>query len=106
MLDPLQEYETFLNAIPYMFENEHSKYLITHYLWDNEDKQEQLIIHLRLYDLVRRIFYIKTRTEPSRETVLTTVRTILSKTWMKNYVKRYITIGVFPKGDELERIKN
>lgn len=98
-----KQYDIFLNSLPYLFANEPSKYLITHYMWDSDDNLQQLLVHVRLYDLIRRIYRIKTREEPSKQLIINTIKNINKKRALRNYFKKYIIDGHFPK---LQRIKN
>lgn len=90
------EYELFLNCIPFMFMNQPQKYLISNFLWSGQDNIEFLVIHLRLYDLVRRLYYVKIKEEPSRETILKAIKNILKSNHLKNYFRKYILTGQFP----------
>lgn len=100
-----KDYNLFLQSIPYMFDSEPCKFLISHYLWSSEDKRDQLIIHLRLYDLIRRIYYVKLKKEPDHDTVLRAMTKIFKNTWMKNHILHYITNGIFPSGKQLKLLK-
>ncbi|GBG35203.1 Hypothetical Protein FCC1311_114262 [Hondaea fermentalgiana] len=62
-------YERFLEALPAFFDDERCNFLLSHYLWDDPARLEMLVRHLRLADLVRRV-YLVTRNAPPPPAVL------------------------------------
>ena len=51
--------DLFLESIPYMFDSGPQRYLMSHYLWDSSERLEHLVIHLRMYDLVSRMYFVQ-----------------------------------------------
>lgn len=102
-------YELFLQSIPFMFDNEASKFLITHYLWGNRNNIDKLIAHLRLYDLIRRIYVInsKNNEEPSKEMILEAIKKVRNNKLLRNYIyKNFIANGHFPENNEIKKLEN
>lgn len=102
----MTDHNLFIESLPYMFENEPSKFLITHYLWGGEEKVKDLIVHLRLYDLIRRIYTIEMRSEPSKELIIEAIKNIQNSKSLKKYFKKYILNGQFPDNSQLRILKN
>lgn len=61
--------KAFLCSIPEMFQSEVQRATLSTFLWDDRDTKV-LIKHLRLYDILRRICYVKTRKHPTPAKVM------------------------------------
>lgn len=88
--------EVFLQCLPYMFENDQQRYLISHFLWDSNEKVQKLIFFLRAYDLVQRMYYVKFKNFPSKETGVYMLHELLSNPKLFRYLTTVVELGVFP----------
>jgi hypothetical protein len=89
------DHELFLGAIPDMFETLNQKFLMSHFLWGHENT-EKLLHYLRLYDLLQRIYRVKIKENPDKETILNAIKSLEKNERLYNTFCRYIDAGRFP----------
>lgn len=91
-----EQYTLFLQCIPHMFSGEPQRYLMSNFLWGDEERTQMLISHLRLYDMIRRLYFIKFRENPSHETMNKTLRQIMSNPKLYRLFSMHIERAIFP----------
>lgn len=96
-IEPIEiDHELFLGAIPDMFETLNQKFLMSHFLWGSHEKTEKLLHYLRLYDLLQRIYRVKIKEYPDKETILNAIKSLEKNERLYNTFCRYIDTGRFP----------
>lgn len=88
--------DTFIQCLPYLFENNQQRYLISHFLWEDDDKVQKLIFYLRAYDLVQRMYYVKFKCFPSKETGIYMLHELMSNHKLFKYLSTIVKLGIFP----------
>lgn len=96
-----EHYKLFLDSIPSLFEKEEQRFLVSHYLWGGEERLSMLITHLRLYDLIRRWFYVKFKTHGDPKLIKDEFIRVIGNRGLRNILLRNIQEGVFPSTDNL-----
>lgn len=92
-------------ALPQFFQSEPQQATLSQCLW-SEEGTNSIIIHLRLYDILRRLYYIKTGKNATPLQVLTCMEKIIENDDMKNYLMSFAISGVFPDEITLRSLKN
>jgi hypothetical protein len=91
-------YENFIETIPSMFASVMQKATLCSMLW-NEQSPETIIHNLRLYDLIRRLYYVKMMREGSDDDLLPLFKSVRSNPVMMEFFMHYIRLGKFPDTD-------
>ena len=96
--------DKFMQTIPFLFETMYQKASMCDFLWNN-DMDVDVITNLRLYDLVRRFYYVKTGQEPTSTRVLELIKFIKSNKNMSDFFMFYCENGLFPDNNTIQLIK-
>ena len=97
--------QELINAIPTMFSTMQQKSAMCEFLWTTNDDPTTIIYNLRLYDLIRRLFYVKTREEPTAERVLELMDFVKSNRELNEFFMYYCKLGKFPSNNTIKYIK-
>lgn len=96
-----------MKKVPSLFETWHQKSSMCEFLWDNKNNDSKEILNaLRLYDMVRRLYFVKTGEEPDGIAVLEIIKFIESNKELDELIMSYVTTGVFPNATTLKFLKN
>lgn len=95
--------DKFLSTLPSMFATEIQKAALSHFLW-NGQSPEKIVDNLRMYDIVRRIYYVRVGEDPSPDEILRVMKQIETNKPVKHFLMRYIRGGRFPDTGTLRRI--
>jgi hypothetical protein len=87
-----------------MFQTPIQQAALSSYLWDNE-RSEELLMYMRLYDLIRRIYYVKTGQWPEPQYVVQCMENFLSNPSYKSQFIEYIKNIEFPLQNTVNMIK-
>ena len=102
------QHQRFINSLPELFDTEFQKAALCKFLWSDTNKNippETIIHYLRLYDMVRRFYYVKTLSEPTPDTVLNLIDFIESNKDLRNFFSQYCISGTFPSTDTMQLLK-
>lgn len=88
-------HDNFIEAIPSMFASTMQKATLCSMLW-NEQSPETIIYNLRLYDLIRRLHYVKMKREGCEEELMHLFRSVRSNPIIMEFFMHYIKLGKFP----------
>ncbi len=88
--------DTFLKCLPYLFENDQQRYLISHYLWQGENEIKKLVFYLRAYDLIQRMYFVNFKKFPSKEVGAFMLDELLKKPKLMKHLTRIAENGIFP----------
>lgn len=94
----------FIESIPSLFATAMQKATMCSFLW-NEQEPKTIIYNMRLYDIVRRLYYVKTGKEPTDERVLELVNVVKHNKTIMDFMMIYIESGRFPEPDILCLLK-
>lgn len=94
-----------LKSLPTMFETMHQKAAMCSFLWTNDDDPKTIVYNLRLYDLVRRLYYVKTHKEPTPERVLELISFVKENKEINDFLMHFCKLGRFPDNNTLKYIK-
>jgi hypothetical protein len=75
------------------------------FLW-NEQDPATIIYNLRLYDMVRRLYFVKTGSEPMHEDILELMTFVKSDRELYAVFMVYVRAGKFPDNAIIEKIHN
>lgn len=88
-----------------MFSTLSQKAAMCSFLWTTDDDPKTIVYNLRLYDMVRRLYYVKTNEEPEPSTVLRLIKFIKSSDELNKFFMYYCVIGRFPDVNTIKYIK-
>lgn len=88
-------YDNFIESIPSMFATTMQKATLCGMLW-NEQTPETVVYNLRLYDLIRRLHYVKLKREASEEELMPIFKSVKRNPVIMEFFMHYIRIGKFP----------
>ena len=88
-------HDLFLQALPELFETNNQRFIMSHFLWGNENL-DKLIHYLRLYDLLSRIYTVKTKSIPSPTQVIRAIKDIEKNEKLNEIFGKYIEEGRYP----------
>lgn len=87
---------TFLRALPEFFKSECQQAVLSELLWTKEGC-DKLIVHLRMFDLIRRIAFIKYKGDKlSGATLLNMISLIMKNPEKRKQLIAFILAGHFP----------
>lgn len=98
--------QELINALPSMFSTMHQKSAMCEFLWTTNDDPTTIIYNLRLYDLIRRLYYVKTQEEPPPTRVIELMDFVKSHDELNDFFMHYCKIGKFPSVNTLKLINN
>ena len=78
-----------------MFATSMQKATMCSLLW-NEQKPETIIFNLRLYDLIRRLYYVKMKQEGCEEELMPIFKSVKDNQVIMDFFMHYIRVGKFP----------
>lgn len=96
-------YANFIESIPSLFATAIQKATLSSFLWNSQDPQT-IIYNLRLYDIVRRLFYVKTGRDATDEEILHLIDIVKQNEKMMDFFMVYIKKGEFPPNDIIRMI--
>lgn len=99
------DYNNFIESIPSLFSTAMQKATMSSFLWNGQDP-ETIVYNLRLYDMVRRLYYVKTGEEPTDERLVELVKFVKRNESIMNVFGYYIQHGKFPDNDIISLIKD
>ena len=74
------------------------------FLW-NKQEPETIVYNLRLYDIVRRLYFVKVGEEPTDERVMELMGYVKSDEGIMRVLSKYILTGKFPEKEVIAMIK-
>jgi len=97
-----------LEKIPSLFETMHQKSSMCEFLWSDDDSLDakEVLTSLRLYDLIRRLHYVKTGIEPSPTRILEIINIVKHEKDLYNILMSFCVNGHFPSPSTLRMITN
>jgi hypothetical protein len=99
-----QEY-AFWMALPDFFKTVPQQCILSQMLWC-EEGTSQLVIHMRIYDILRRLYFVQTQKEPSHNDVLKCMRTVMENKDLREFVMGFARSGTFPDTQKWQLLKN
>jgi hypothetical protein len=93
----------FIESIPSLFATAMQKATMCSLLWNQQDPNT-IVHNMRLYDIVRRLYYVKTNTEPTDERVLKLVAIVKGHKALLDFFMIYVESGKFPDVDVMNNI--
>lgn len=97
------DFQTFLESIPALFATPVQKATMCSFLWNKQDPKT-IIYNLRLFDIVRRLYYVKTHQEPLAEDVIRLMDVVKRDKRIMDFFMIYIESGKFPDNDIIKLI--
>lgn len=97
--------QELINALPQMFDTMHQKATMCSFLWTTNDDPTTIIYNLRLYDMIRRLYYVKTHEEPSPERVIELMDIVKSHKELNDLFMHFCRIGKFPDNNTIKYLK-
>lgn len=98
--------QKFIESLPNMFGTPMQKAAMCEFLWTNNIEDPATIVYnLRLYDMVRRFYYVKTGQEPTPERVIELIHFIKSNKDLDGFFMYYCKKGQFPDTNTIQLIK-
>lgn len=98
------DYVKFLESIPSLFSTAIQKATMCSFLW-NKQEPETIVYNLRLYDIVRRLYFVKVGEEPTDERVMELMGYVKSDEGIMRVLSKYILTGKFPEKEVIAMIK-
>lgn len=98
------ELDAFVLAIPQMFESEAQRSIMSRFLWSDTDT-DTLILNLRMYDIMRRVYAVQHQEEPSPDVVMAGLRYVKNNPGLNMILMSYARRGVFPGPNTIFDIK-
>lgn len=89
------DHDLFLEALPDMFISNNQQFLMSHFLWGDENTTK-LLRYLRLYDLLRRMYIVKTKKTPCKKLITQAIKDLEKNEKLYRRFTRYISMGEFP----------
>lgn len=98
--------QKLLESLPLMFQTHTQKAVMCDFLWTNSVEDPATIVYnLRLYDMIRRFYYVKTGDEPTPQRVLELIHFVKSNNDLDEFFMYYCKRGLFPDTNTLKLIK-
>lgn len=97
------EYNKFIESIPSLFGSAIQKASMSSFLWNNQDPKT-IIYNMRLYDIIRRLYYVHKGEEPSDDKVMELMKNVKQNKQMMDFFIVYIQSGTFPSNDVISMI--
>lgn len=85
----------FWMALPEFFKTIPQQCVLSQHLWSDEGTV-QLVIHMRVYDILRRLYYVRSGEEPRPSEVLKCMRQVMSNVELREFILEYACAGKFP----------
>ncbi len=98
------DYHNFMESIPSLFSTAMQKATMCSLLWNKQDP-DTIVYNLRLYDMVRRLYYVKVGEEPSDDRVMELLTFVKSDEKIMSVFSHYILTGKFPENEVIAMIK-
>lgn len=98
------DYNNFIESIPSLFSTAMQKATMCSFLWNRQDP-ETIVYNLRLYDMVRRLYYVKTGREATDERIMELVKFVKNNDKLMGVFSHYIESGKFPEQEVIALIK-
>ena len=98
------DYVKFLESIPSLFSTAMQKATMCSFLWNKQDP-ETIVYNLRLYDIVRRLYFVKVGEEATDERVMELMEYVKSDEKIMRVLSHYILTGKFPESEIIAMIK-
>jgi hypothetical protein len=98
------DYNNFIESIPSLFSTAMQKATMCSFLWNKQDP-ETIVYNLRLYDIVRRLYYVKVGEEATDERVMELVEFVKADEKIMKVFSHYILTGRFPESEVIAMIK-
>ena len=98
------DYANFIESIPSLFGTAMQKATMCSFLWNKQDP-ETIVYNLRLYDMVRRLYFVKVGEDATDERVMELVEFVKADENIMNVLSRYILTGKFPENEVIAMIK-
>lgn len=98
------DHQNFLESIPSLFSTAMQKATMCSFLWNQQDPRT-IIYNLRLYDMIRRLYYVKTGEEATDERIIELMKAVKRNSKIMDFFMIYIESGKFPDKDIIAMIK-
>jgi hypothetical protein len=98
------DYNNFIESIPALFSTAMQKATMCSFLWNKQDP-ETIVYNLRLYDIVRRLYYVKVGREATDERIMELLEYVKSDENIMRVLSHYILTGKFPEKEVIAMIK-
>ena len=85
----------FWMALPDFFKTVPQQCVLSQHLW-NDEGTAQLVIHMRVYDILRRLYYVRSGETPRPSEVLKCMRLVMSNMELREFILGYARAGKFP----------
>ena len=96
-------YQNFIESIPALFSTAMQKATMSSFLWNQQDPKT-IIYNMRLYDIVRRLYYVKTGEEATDERIVQLMEAVRGNKKIMDFFMIYIESGKFPDKDIIKMI--
>jgi hypothetical protein len=97
--------QKFIESLPLLFGTATQKATMCNFLWNTNEDPVTVVHNLRMYDIVRRLYYVKTGEEPTSSRVLELMHFIKNNDDMDSFFMFYCTRGIFPDNNTLQLLK-
>jgi hypothetical protein len=93
--DANPEERAFWLSLPDMFKTMSQQAVLGNCLWDRNGT-EKLIVHLRVYDILRRLSYVSTGDEATPREVVQCMKRVMENDDLREFILGYAYSGRFP----------
>jgi hypothetical protein len=97
------DYANFIESMPILFSTSIQKATMCSFLWNKQDPVT-IIYNMRLYDIVRRLYFVKTGNEPTDEEIIHLMNVVRQEKAIMDFFMVYIRSGTFPDNDIVKSI--
>ncbi len=95
----------FWMALPDFFKTVPQKCVMSQMLWSNEGTT-QLVVHMRIYDILRRLYFVQLKREPCHNEVLKCMKMVMETPELRDFLMGFAQTGTFPDTDNWKLLKN
>lgn len=99
------DHQNFIESIPALFSTAIQKATMCSFLWNHQDPKT-IIYNLRLYDIIRRLYYVKTGEEATDDRIVELMKVVKQNKKIMEFFMIYIESGTFPDKDIIAMIKD
>lgn len=94
-----------IETLPIVFETAFQKAAMCEFLWTTNEDAQTIIDNLRMYDMVRRFYYVRTGEQPTSDRVIELMKFIKGNSEINKFFMYYCRQGVFPDNNTIQLIK-
>lgn len=94
----------FWMALPDFFKTVPQKCVMSQMLWSNEGTT-QMVIHMRIYDILRRLYFVQIKKEPYHNEVLKCMKIVMENHELREFLMDFARTGTFPDPENWKLLK-